>query len=107
MQTLKSFEVGCVSTAYLSNIISTLAGKSSLNQWRIGLRILHVRKSNFIKFDITDFYSSISENHLSRAISYARTIIFIKDTVIHGIKLAQKLLVFSKEGTLVKRCENL
>ena len=74
-QTLKSFEVGCVSAAYLSNIISTLAGKSRLNQWRIGLRILHVKKSNFIKFDITDFYSSIPENLLSRAISYARTII--------------------------------
>ena len=60
----------------------------------------------FIKFDIADFYPSISEDLLSKATSYARTIINIEDKVIDAIKLARKSLLFNKEGTLVIRGEN-
>ena len=43
---------------------------------------------------------------LSRAISYARTIINIEDKLIDVINLARKSVLFSKEGTWVKRGEN-
>ena len=61
---------------------------------------------SFIKFDIADFYPSISEDLLRIPISYARTIITIEDKVIGVIKLAHTFLLFSKEGTWVKRGEH-
>ena len=106
-------EVGHISKAYLSNIISTLAGKIGSNQWRNTPQVInwfknltHKENRRFIKFDIADFYPSISEDLLSRASSYARTIITIEDKVIDAIKLARKSLLFSNEGTWVKKGEN-
>ena len=106
-------EVGRISKAYLSNIISTLAGEIRTNQWRNTQQVInwfknlwHKDNRRFIKSDISDFYPSILEDILSRAISYARTIITIEDKVIDAIKLARKSLLFGKEGTWVKRGEN-
>ena len=105
-------DIGHINKAYLSNIISALAGKIGSNQWRNTpqvvwfINLTHKENRRFIKFDIADFYPSISEDLLSRAISYARTIITTEDKVIDAIKLAQKSLLFSKEGTWVKRGEN-
>ena len=66
-------EVGHISKVYLSNIISTLAGKIGSNQRRNTPQVInwfnnlaHKENRKFIKFDITDFYSSISEDLLSR-----------------------------------------
>ena len=82
-------EVGRISKAYLSNIISTLAGKIGSNQWRktpqvINLfkKLAHKNNRRFIKFDISDFYLAISKDPLSRAFIYARTIIADKVTAI-------------------------
>ena len=55
---------------------------------------------------MTDFRPSISENFLSRAISYARAIITIEDKVIHAIKFARKMLLFIKKETRTKGGEN-
>ena len=63
-------------------------------------RLTYKENRRFIKFDIADFYSSITEDLLSRAISYARTIITIEEKVVDAIKLTRKSLLFSKEGTL-------
>ena len=89
-------EVGCISKAYLSNIISTLAGKIGSNQWRktpqvINLfkKLAHENNRRFIKFDISDFYLAISQDPLSRAFIYSRTIIADKVT---AIKLARRNL---------------
>ena len=92
----------------LSNIISTLAGKNESNQWRNTPQIINwfknLRHKNkrFIKFGITDFFPSILEDLLSRAISYGRTIITNEDKVIDAIKLTRKSQLFSKEGKEVK-----
>ena len=106
-------EVGRIHKAYLSNIISTLAGKIGSNQWRNTPQVInwfknltHRENRRFIKFDITHFYPSISEDLLSRAISYARTIITIEDKVIDATKLARKSLLFNKEGNWVEKSEN-
>ena len=106
-------EIGRISKAYLSNIISKLAEKIGSNQWRNTPQVInwfknltHKENRRLIKFDIADFYPSISEDLLSRAISYARTIITIEDKVIDAIKLARKWLLFSKDGTWVKRGKN-
>ena len=90
-----------------------MAGKIGTNQWRNTQQVInwfknlrHKDNRRFIKSDISDFYPSILEDILSRAISYARTIITIEDKVIDTIKLARKALLFGKEGTWVKRGEN-
>ena len=90
-----------------------MAGKIRTKQQRNTPKVInwfknltHKENRRFIKFDIANFYPSISEDLLSRTISYARTIITIEDNVIDAIKLARKWLLFSKEGTWVKRGEN-
>ena len=110
---LSQSEVGSISKVYFSNIISTLAGKIRTKQQRNTPKVInwfknltHKENRRFIKFDIANFYPSISEDLLSGTISYARTIITIEDNVIDAIKLARKWLLFSKEGTWVKRGEN-
>ena len=87
--------------------------KIVLNQWRNTPQVINCFKNltckenrRFIKFDVADFYLSILEKFLRRAISYAKFIISTKDKVIDATKLPRKLLLFSKEGTWVKRGEN-
>ena len=55
-------EVGLVSKHYLSSIISTVAVKSGVNQWRNTSTVIkwfenlqNKQKRRFIKFDIADF----------------------------------------------------
>ena len=74
---------------YLSNIIATLAEKCVSNQWRNTPQVIswfknlkHKENQRFIKFDITDFYPLISEDILSGANSYAKTMITIENKVI-------------------------
>ena len=90
-----------------------MAEKICRNQWRNTRQVInwfknpmHRQNWRFIKFDFPDFYPSILKDLLSRAISYARTIITIEDKVINPIKLPRKSLLFSKEGTWVKTVEN-
>ena len=106
-------EVGRISKAYLSNIISTLAGKIGSNQWRNILQVInwfknltHKENRRFIKFDIADFYPSISADLLSRAISYARTIITIEDKVIDAIKFARNRYYLAKKEPGSKEVKN-
>ena len=90
-----------------------MAGKRGSNQWRNTLQVInwfknltHEKNRRFIKFDIADFYPLISEDPLSRAISYARTIMTTDNKVIDAIKFARKSLQFIKERTWVKRGEH-
>ena len=59
------------------------------NQWRNTPQVIswfknlkHKENQRLIKFDITDFYPLISEDILSGAISYAKTMITIEIKVI-------------------------
>ena len=54
------------------------------------------QKRKFIKFDITEFYPSISEALLNKSIDYAKSFTTIGENVINAIKLARKSLLFSK-----------
>ena len=59
------------------------------NQWRNTPQVIswfknlkHKEKQRFIKFDITDFHPLTSEDILSGAINYAKTMITIENKVI-------------------------
>lgn len=106
-------ELAHISKANLSSIIPALAGKCVSNNWRNTPWVInwfknlgHKENRGFIKFHVADFYLTISEDLLSRAVSYAKTIMVTEDEVVDAIKFTQKLLLLSKKGTWVKRGEN-
>ena len=106
-------EVGLVSKCYLSNIIADVSKKTKVNQWRNTSTVIDwfknladKQKQKFIKFGIADFYPSISEDLLTKSISYAKSFTTIEENVIRAIKLARKSLLFSKDGTWAKRSDN-
>ena len=106
-------EVGLVSKSYLSNIIASISKKTKVNQWRNTSTVIDwfknladKQKRKFIKFDIAEFYPSISEDLLNKSIDYAKSFTTIGENVINAIKLARKSLLFSKDGTWVKKGGN-
>ena len=68
--------------------------------------VLHKHKRKFIKFDIAEFYPSISETFLNKFIAYAKSFTKIEDNAIKAIKLARKSLRFNKDGTWIKKGDN-
>ena len=61
------------------------------------------QKRRFIKFDIADFYPSITEHLLERSIEYAKSFATIERKTIEAITLARKSLLFSKHEIWVKK----
>ena len=59
--------------------------------------------SSFIKFDIVDFYPSISKDLLINTINFAKSITSIDGKIIKSILHAQKSLLFNKNKALVKK----
>ena len=62
--------------------------------------------SRFIKFDIVEFYPSISENLLDKAIAYASSITSIPNRALAVIKNSRKSLLFDSSDTWVKKGPN-
>ena len=60
-----------------------------------------------MQLDIVDFYPSISEQLLQKAIAFAQTKVDIDPKVIDVILHARKSLLFTSEGTWVKKDGNL
>ena len=87
--------------------------KTKVDQWRNTSTVIDWFKSladkekrKFIKFDKTEFYPSISEDLLKQSINYAKSFTTIEENGIRAIKLARKSLLFSKDGTWVKKSGN-
>ena len=59
-----------------------------------------------IKFDIAEFYPFISEYLLKKLINYAKSFTAIEENCISAIKPACKSLLFSKDGTWIKKSDN-
>ena len=59
--------------------------------------------SSFIKFDIADFYMSISKDLLLKAISFAKSVTPIQDKFIETILHSRKALLFKKNDEWVKK----
>ena len=52
------------------------------------------KSCKFIKFDIAEFWPSISAELLEKSIKFSRSIIEIEDKIINIIKHAKKSLLF-------------
>ena len=90
-----------------------VANTIKVNQWRNTTTIIdwfkllpQNDKSRFIKFDIVEFYSSVSKELLNCSISFARSITTVSDSVIDIIYHSRKSLLFGKTSAWVKKGNN-
>ena len=81
-----------------------------MNQWHNTQEVIswfrgikNKEKSSFTKFDIVDFYPSISKGLLTNAINFARTIITIDKKVVHTIMHSRKSLLVNNHEIWVKK----
>ena len=88
--TLRNLEI--ISKHYLELINNKIRENTQVNQWRNPKRatecfkaIKNKSKSSFIKFDIVEFYPSISHEHLSKTNKYAQSVKTIDEKVIKTI----------------------
>ena len=86
---------------------------TKFNQWRNTSTVIKwfqniTNKNNcrFIKFDISEFYPSISEEVLEKSIIFANGITNIDDRTIQIIKHARKSLLFDSAGVWVQNDDN-
>ena len=103
-------EMGIVSKTFLEKINSNLNNHLCYNQWRSTstvtewFRAIENKKSyKFIKFDIAEFYPSISAELLEKSINFARGIVEIEDKMINIIKHSRKSLLFHNGNAWIKK----
>ena len=105
--------MGIVAKKFLETINAAILKETALNQWRSTATVIDwfrdipdKHNSRFIKFDIAEFYPSISENLLDNAVNYARGIIPVTEDVLAIIKQARASLLFDKCDTWIKKGSN-
>ena len=103
-------EIGIVSKHYISHINKSVREKLNVHQWRnteVVITWFRNIKTNgsstFIKFDIADFYPSISKDLLLKVISFAKSITSIQDKLIETILHSRKARLFNKNDVCVKK----
>ena len=85
-------KIGIISKHYVELIYNKIREKTQMNQWRNTKSVIewfeaiqNKSKISFIKFDIVEFYPSISKELLSKAIEYAQSVTTIEGKVIKRI----------------------
>ena len=103
-------DIGRISKAILDRINKELLGRTNVNQWKSDKEVIgwfkgitNKRAYTFIKFDIDNFYPSISLELFNKAIAYARRFVDISEEDLEIIMLARKTLLFHKEEPWTKR----
>jgi hypothetical protein len=103
-------ELGKVSKIILDNINDTIRTKLKINQWKNTQSVIkwfnnisNKTQYSFLTFDITEFYPSITEDLLDKAISWAQTMITIPKQHITTIKHARKSFLFNNGNPWIKR----
>ena len=106
-------EMGHISKSLLERIVSKVAEGSGLNQWRNTKVVIDWFKqipqkshTRLMKFDICDFYPSITEELLLKAIDFARQFVEISDKDVQIIMHSRKCLLFSSQEQWVKKDGN-
>ena len=103
-------EIGIISKHYLEKIYENIGKTTNMKQWQNTQAVItwlksidNKRSSSFIKFDIVDFYPSITKELLTKSINYAKSTTTIEDEVITTIFHACKSLLFDKTSVCVKK----
>ena len=106
-------EIGVVSKHFLDEINSAIIHNTQINQWKNTSSVLswfngleNKEALSFICFDVCDFYPSINEKLLSKAIDFASKYRSIsrheRDIILH----AKRSLLFSNNSTWEKKSSN-
>ena len=102
-------ELGIVSRKKLQEINAQMREASKLMQWRntsdvIGwFKSLRRRGNKFFKFDIVEFYPSISEDLFNKSIEHAKTIVPIPKEDEEIIRHSRRSLLFTTGKVWIKR----
>ena len=103
-------EIGKISKQHLDSINTEIPKKSGLNQWKNTVSTLSWFNNTpskadckFLKFDIVDFYPSISEKLLTDAIEYAKKFVKIDKKIIETIMHCRKSLLFCEREAWSKK----
>ena len=106
-------ELGLVSKKILEKVNLSVRNAISVNQWKNTNTVIDWFKNierkeacSFIKFDIVEFYPSISENLLMKALEFAKTFVSIDESEIKVIKHARKSLLFKDNSIWLKQGDN-
>ena len=106
-------EIGVISKHILDEINTSVISKTKINQWKNTTSVLkwfnslqHKESLSFICFDVCDFYPSITEKLLCKALDFANSYRPIsqheRDIIIH----AKRSLLFSKHVPWEKKNSN-
>ena len=103
-------EVGVISQQILAEVNSRVRNRTGLQQWKNSNAVIdwfnelpHKANLKFMKFDIVEFYPSISEDLLRNALNYAKTLTTISDQEEHIIWHSRKTLLFNDNFTWTKK----
>ena len=107
-------EMGVVSKTFLEEINNELNDRLCYNQWRCTSTVIewfraieNQKTCKFIRFDIAEFYPSISAELLEKSMNFVRSIIEIEDKIIGIINHGRKSLLFYYGNAWVKKKEIL
>ena len=107
-------EIGIVSKQLVEKINRNVRESTNLHQWKNTQAVIDwfsnlkdKSDKTFIKFDIVEFYPSISEELLERAIKYAKSISAITEQQESIIWHSRKSLLFNEKSTWTKKDESL
>ena len=102
-------EVGLISKKILERINAEVRSSTQSNQWRSTASVIQWFKNiknkhncKFLKYDIVEFYPSISENLLEKALTFAKTKCKITSEEIEIINHARKSFLFDNNNVWVK-----
>ncbi|KAL9966535.1 hypothetical protein ACROYT_G024623 [Oculina patagonica] len=106
-------EIGIISKQILDNINKEIIKVTKVNQWRSTSNVIDWFKAipsksqhAFITFDVCDFYPSISEQLLTKALDYASKFTHITPQDRHIITHAKKSLLYHQNTPWEKRNSN-
>ena len=102
--------LGIVSKKLLEKFIKQIKTNSGHNLWKSSAEVLNwfsqtntASNARFLKFDICEFYPSISSALLNKALHFARSYINITEDEEEIIKLSKEALLFSNNNCWEKK----
>ena len=103
-------EIGIISKQILEKINTKVRNNTQLNQWKNTDEVIkwyklipNKQQKTAIIFDICNFYPSITEDLLDRALEFAKKHVGISDSDTHIIKQAKKTSLFHKNDRWSKK----
>ena len=103
-------ELGKVSKQILDRINSQIKNNARLNQWKNTTEVLDwfnssvkTERTTFITFDVCEFYPSITEHLLNKALDFAQQFANITQQERDIITLAKKSLLFHNNKCFAKK----